>query len=75
MDTLIQNFFGIMKMNNFRGDITDTSAKKEALGMALSKIWGTQLSCTVEYGYLFDRLILEIAEAASYLMPSLCSTQ
>ena len=32
MDTLIRKiFYYIMKINNFRGDLTDISAKKEAL--------------------------------------------
>ena len=32
LNTLIQNiFFKIMKLNFFRGDLTDISAKKEAL--------------------------------------------
>ena len=32
LDTLIQKiFFYIMKINNFRGELTDNSAKKEAL--------------------------------------------
>ena len=32
LDTLIQKiFFEIIKINNFRGELTDNSAKKEAL--------------------------------------------
>ena len=35
LDTLIQNFFLlIMKMYNFWGELTDISAKKEALGLS-----------------------------------------
>ena len=45
LDNLIQKkYFLIMKIHNFRGDLTDTSAKKEALRMTiniqlLSNIW------------------------------------
>ena len=36
LDTLIQKiFFQIMKINNFRGELTYSSAKKEALAIVL----------------------------------------
>ena len=41
MDTLIQKtFLEIMKINNFRGDLTDISAKKEALMRMLGTVHG-----------------------------------
>ena len=39
LDTLIQKiFFQIIKINNFRGDLTDISAKKEALESTTGRI-------------------------------------
>ena len=43
LDTLIQKiFFQMMKINNFRGDITDVSAKTESLAAKSSSVCATR---------------------------------
>ena len=38
-----ENVFLIMKINNFRGDLTDISAKTEALAMDKPSVVGTRI--------------------------------
>ena len=46
LETLIQKtYFEIMKINNFRGDLTDISAKKEALETILFALVTGKLCC------------------------------
>ena len=53
LDTLIQKiFFEIIKINNFRGELTDNSAKKEALiGILLCRDTIRYMSSHILRGY------------------------